>query len=417
MARAKAYLQRISGFSHNARMFLIATTLMYFGWSGTGVLFPLYFPQLGYDAAFLGRVYAVMGLATAVFALPAGWLLSRGRQKPVMLAACILQAAAGLVEVAIPERSIMLFASAAIGAMSGLFAVVQSPFISKNSSGEERAQLFSVTAAAMTVVAVVGGYFAGIAPQLASVLTHSAAESAQSYRLALSVLAVLPALACIPIMAVDETSHGASQTAAAQDSRPAERKLDRRAMIFLAAGCLLLGASSGFIIPYSNLLLKLKAGLSTPAIGTLNAVQNVLITMAILAYPAAEKSLGRVGLISAGHMMCVPFALLMGLAASPLIIVVGFFGRGIIANMVYPAREKFAMEISPHRDREMVSSVQQTCWQFAWALATWGAGYLITARGYGAAFLAGSACYALSAAAYWVGFRHLDKKEVEHRAG
>src|SRR5690242_14711092 len=91
MHEVRDYASAVSLFSHNARMYLVASSLLSTAVAVHTVLYNLYLLDLRYDEALVGQVNGLAALGVALGGLPAGMLYNRWRGRR-----CFLLATAGI---------------------------------------------------------------------------------------------------------------------------------------------------------------------------------------------------------------------------------------------------------------------------------------------------------------------------------
>jgi MFS family permease len=128
------------------------------------VLFNLYLLALGFDIRFIGLRLAVKAIASALIAVPTGFVSDRIGRKVLF----ILGDGVGVVLalIVIHSRSeFVLLAALAIGAFfSNLRHTSEGAFMMENSRPSERVHLFSIASGLLTLSAMVGMLLVGMVP-------------------------------------------------------------------------------------------------------------------------------------------------------------------------------------------------------------------------------------------------------------
>ncbi|MCK4424474.1 MFS transporter, partial [Candidatus Bathyarchaeota archaeon] len=165
ISEGRQYIQRLSMLSRNARLYLVATTLMGLSFGIWGVIFNLYLNlnEVGFEPDFIGNMFAVSAIATGLVALPAGLLCERLGPKRALLIG-VTSNLVSLIQIVALKPSILLFASLASGLIGTIGWVASAPFMMENSQQEERTYLFSVDWTLMVIMGVIGSYAGGIMP-------------------------------------------------------------------------------------------------------------------------------------------------------------------------------------------------------------------------------------------------------------
>ena len=195
--------------SRNARLYLVATTLMGLSFGIWGVIFNLYLNlnEVGFEPDFIGNMFAVSAIATGLVALPAGLLCERLGPKRALLIG-VTSNLVSLIQIVALKPSILLFASLASGLIGTIGWVASAPFMMENSQQEERTYLFSVDWTLMVIMGVIGSYAGGIMPDLFNAFlalpTGAETGSPVGYRITLLISIVLALVAVTPLLFIKE---------------------------------------------------------------------------------------------------------------------------------------------------------------------------------------------------------------------
>jgi MFS family permease len=80
----KDYVEHLRLFPPNARAFLLGSLLLWIGSSMFMLLLNLYFKELGFSEAYIGKVLSIGALASVILAVPMGLILGRFTFKSVL---------------------------------------------------------------------------------------------------------------------------------------------------------------------------------------------------------------------------------------------------------------------------------------------------------------------------------------------
>ena len=143
------YASSFTGFEREARIVLLASvafgTVFRRGWVG----FNLYLTALGSEPAFVGLTGAAWSLAGVLVALPLSMAANRFGRRVTMLTGSVVAAVATACLIFFTGPAALIAGSAAVGAASQTFFVLQSPVLVENSRPEHRTELVSLPAAIM----------------------------------------------------------------------------------------------------------------------------------------------------------------------------------------------------------------------------------------------------------------------------
>ena len=158
------YARSFTGFERDARIFLLASIAFGIVFSLWWVDFNLYLTALGYEPAFIGLAGAAWSLAGVLVALPLSLASNRLGRRLVMVVGAVVAAGSAACLIVFTGPAAIIAGSAAMGAASQAFFVLQSPLLMEHSRPEHRNELFSLQAAIMPATnigaAILGGLVA-----------------------------------------------------------------------------------------------------------------------------------------------------------------------------------------------------------------------------------------------------------------
>ena len=447
------YIRQFGQLQRNARLYLISNAL---GGVSTGillVLYNLYLVSLGYGTDFVGAILFVGTLGAGIAIFPAGVCVDRFGGKLVMIWSSIILGLIGLGQILFRQPVPLLITAFIAGVAGAALLVVNAPFLTANSTQDERTHLFSlnITLSLITTVLgkVLGGalpiWFRGIPwlmaslpPWLSVLLAHSAQP--RSYQLALLFAGLIAGPSLIPLFllssdrpagaqflvsAADLSANAVEQ--ADQSSLSLEtirnglaqlrgwlraawafarsRKLLHNAIFLLIVVQVLIGLGAGLFTPYFNIYFVDHLGASSALFGLIDGRANALTALLTLVAPWLALRLGRIKGIA-----------LTELASIPLMLTIGLTGLLPLAALLYPLRQGlmdmsngvlqvFSMEVVPQRHRGLANSGYQAAYQVAWAITAPIGGLIIARSGYPPIFILAACCYLSAIATLWFNFR------------
>ena len=267
------YRDHLGSFTRNARLFLLAMTILAFGTAAPTLFFNVYLEKTGFDRAFIGGVNSVIQLGGIVMALPAAVLLNRiGRKRAISLALAI-----GLVSWSLSlftQRGALILALQMInGAGTVLFGLAVVPLLAESSSPRERTTLFSVSEGVTTLALFFGSVLFGFVPGWLAALIHSETGSATTYRAALLLSAILRGIGLIPFLFLRQ-SKPTTDPSPAPKTQNGPRHYHPRKLLklktpiwLLCVPYLLVYCGGSLVFPFLALFLKERFAASDSAIG------------------------------------------------------------------------------------------------------------------------------------------------------
>ena len=292
------YARSFTGFERDARIFLLASVAFGTVFSLWWVDFNLYLTALGYEPAFIGLTGAAWSLAGVVVALPLSMASNRLGRRLVMITGSVVAAVATACLIFFTGPAALIAGSAAVGAASQTFFVLQSPVLVENSRPEHRNELFSLQAAIMPATNI-GAALLGALVALVIGSTFGVDSNDPSvYRVLLALMTVAAVLGGIAITRLHDDR---PRKRPATEPRPVEprRKLRERlprpsdpgtfARLLIPNFIIALGA--GQIIPYLNVFIEGKFGLDLTALNFIFAITGLGTVLAMMAQPALALSL------------------------------------------------------------------------------------------------------------------------------
>src|SRR6266446_8469242 len=206
------YVQQFRRFQRNARLYLINNVLSGVTTGILLVLYNLYLASLGYHADFIGAILfaGTIGAGLAIF--PAGACVDRFSGKSILIWSTVLIGLAGVGQILFRQPLPLLISAFIAGVGIAFYFVINAPFLTANSTPEERPHLFSMNNSLGLVTLVLGEVLGGalptwfrtmpwlmapLPPWAASLLASQ--PDPRSYQLALLFAGVIAAPSFIPL--------------------------------------------------------------------------------------------------------------------------------------------------------------------------------------------------------------------------
>ena len=414
---ATTYLQKLRLFNRNVRLFMVNGALFGFSlWGIFGLLTSLYVLRLGFGPDTAGRVFTAGSVTWAVFSLPAGALGRRWGVRRAMIAGMAIIAAS------IVLLPLGVFGSEALqlGWISGtmmlygvgvaVFSTNCTPFLTASTGPEERAHAFSLWMGLPFVTGFAGSLVGGALPQLFSNLLGLPPGHAASFRYTLLIAGLLLVPGVLSLLATREIESDAGQ-AVSQEAGPAPSGL----IGLLAAVYLLWAMGHSVVYMFVNVYLDDGLRVSTPLIGTVWAVGQLLGGFSSLAAPILLAQWGKRRTMALGAvgiaLAIVPLAAIPHWVAAGL----GYVGVAVMMNITTAAFNVFSQEAVAPAWRSMVAGAVTAAQGICYLLAGFGGGYVITGMGYGPLFGMTAVLPVAAAALLWAYFRG-PRGELAHSA-
>lgn len=459
------YARLFGRFQRNARLYLINSAISGVTAGILLVLYNLYLVSLGYGADFVGFVLfaGTIGAGLAIF--PAGVCVDRFSGKAILIWSNLLIGVAGAGQILLRQPVPLLVSGFAAGVGLAFVLVINAPFLTLNSTPEERPRLFSINISLGLVTLVVGEILGGALPAwfrtiwwLMAPLPSWAAKllasqpEARSYQLALLFAGIIAVPSLIPLFMMRGTRpSGAGSGADANNSRvtvgtsgisigqegehsnasvPGQEALEGEASVptlhplnprryeirhlrksllrspffSLMLVYALTGLGAGLFIPYFNIYFVKHLGASSVLFGFIDGGANTITALLTLAGPWLAERLGRVNAVALTRLASLPLLLTIGLTGIlPLAAGLYLFRQGLM-DMAAGVLQVFSMEAVPERYRGLANSSYQAAFQVPWALAAPAGGLIIVHLGYAPIFVLGALCYILTVVTLWVRF-------------
>jgi len=390
MSIFRGYGLQLRRFQTNARLYLLHSFASGFGLGILRLLFNFYVLSLGHDRAFLGLLVALPPIVITAVAIPVGMLGHRIGYRSVLIGGAALMIASLLgISVSTGVIGLVLF-SAARGLSRTLLQVSSAPFMAENSESSERTHLFSVQFATRTLASFFGFLLAGVLPTLFARLLTVGVEDPTAYRASLWVGAGLFALSILPLLRMKSLA-----TPNRTEPRPSLREMFRPPgqLIRLFLPQVVIGFGAGALVPFLNVFLKAKFGLSDAFIGLLFALQSVVMAAATLVGPLLAERLKRVRAVVLVQLLSIPFLILLGYAPLVSLSGVGFLARASLMNMANPLYTAFAMDAVKPERRPTASALMQMSWQGTRGVSALVSGQIQEGPGFSALFPITIGCY------------------------
>jgi len=461
MALFIAYIREFGRFQRNAQLYLISNTLSGVSAGILLVLYNLYLVSLGYKTDFIGLVLFAGTLGAGIAIFPAGVCIDRIGGKMVLIATTLLFGVVGAAQILFRQPNFLLASGFIAGIITAFYLVVNAPYLTANSTPEERSHLFSLNIVVQLGTMVLGEVLGGSLPQwLRSISLLMAPlplqiqwllatqSNARSYQLALLSAGLIAVPSLIPLFLLsddrpqrsDAREHPSHTTAHRERIRVWEgRPRSRIRGLMKAAGALvwfkgigksgrdksgpymraliatpffalllawiLVGLGAGLFIPYFNVYFVQHLGASPALFGLIDGGANGINALLTLAAPLVAMRLGKINTVVFTRLLSIPLLLIIGFTSVlPLAALIYLFRQGTM-DMAVGVFQVYSMEAVPEQRRGVANSSYQAAMQVSWAATTPLGGLLIVHVGYTPVFVGGAVLYLLAIILLWLRFR------------
>ena len=441
------YIQQFKHFQRNARLFLISNVLSGVTAGILLVLYNLYLISLGYHADFVGVVLFVGTIGAGLAIFPAGACIDRFSGKIILISSSTLIGIAGAGQILFRQPLPLLISSFIVGVGLAFLLVITAPFLTLNSTPEERPHLFSMNISLSLITLVLGEVIGGVLPiwfqsipWLMAPLPYSVSSllaiqpDARSYQLALLFAGVIALPSFIPLFMMSNvrpprrTNHMSSlqlspkntasempvysRGASSRSPLPAFLSYTisliniflHSAFFFLVLVYVLTGFGAGLFIPYFNIYFVQHLNASPALFGLIDGAANAITALLTLTAPRLAKRVGKINAITLTRLASIPLLLTIGLTSIlPLAAFFYLFRQGTM-DMSAGILQVFSMESVAEKHRGLANSSYQAAFQVPWAVAAPIGGLIIVHFGYPPIFLLGAFFYILTIIILWARF-------------
>ncbi len=424
------YVQAFGRFQRNAQLYLIYNALSGVSAGILLVLYNLYLVSLGYKTDFIGLVLfsGTLGAGLAIF--PAGLCIDRFGGKIVLITMTLLFGVIGAGQILFRQPLPLLASGFVAGVLTAFFLVVNAPYLTANSTVEERPHLFSLNIVMQLGTIVLGEVLGGALPQELRMVSWLMAplppqihwllasqSVARSYQLSLLGAGLIAVPCLIPLFlmsdgrkpregVINQTRTGVLQFKKWYKIFILTRPLTLIKTPFsaLLLAWILVGLGAGLFIPYFNVYFVQHLGASSALFGLIDGGANGINALLTLVAPLLAMRFGKINTVVLTRLVSIPLLLTIGFTGLvPLAALLYLFRQGAM-DMSNGVFQVYSMEAVPEQRRGVANSSYQAAMQVSWAATTPLGGLLIAHVGYTPVFIGGAVLYVLAIALLWLRF-------------
>lgn len=399
------YLDRLSAFHPNARLYLLSAMLTGAAFGVYRLLFNFYVLSLGYDEVLLGNLITANSLTALLVALPMGYLADILGRKNSLLISGGVTALAVLVMVWLPSAGMFIAMSVLIGAAQSLGMVTMGPFLMENSGEKERTYLFSMSMGLQMIAASVGNWIGGYLPTWMGEAVAASPTSTAAYGASLVVIGIMAGIGSLPLFLLrTPRSEGGGRSVFAPLSYFAKHY---RLLGKLILPMLTISIGAGMIMPFMNIFFRNVHQQSDASIGTMFAFGSLAMGIGLLIAPPLADRFGKIQVVMLTQGLSIPFLVALGFAPWFVVSAGAYYIRLALMNMSGPVYQTFVMEEVEQSARATVASLGSMANNFGWAFSPTISGWLQVDYGFGPPFLITIGLYTLSVFLYWLFFMRI----------
>jgi MFS family permease len=404
----RAYGRSIAGLSRNAKLYLSCSLLRAAALAVFELFFNLYLLSMGFDATFIGVANTLLGIASIASSLPAGLIADRIGRKRAMLVglAGLLITHLGITIVRQGWAIVGFFVL--YGMLSPLLYASVAPFLTENSTAQERAILFTLDSSLMNLawsISTIGG---GYLPGLFAGLLNVGTESTIAYRMVLLLGAVGLSVSFVPLLLIRERPTPGPQVRAVRHLR---RRFSNPALLVkLVIPRLFFSFGAGLFFPFLTLFFKHRFDVLDATLGWIVGVTSAIAVPTMLVGGAVAERLGKIRTAFLSRLISTPLLLFIGLAPSLPVAVAAHWIRGGFMRLGQPLYISYAMERLEERERATGSSLLRIGWDAGWSLGPLVGGLVQGLAGYTPLILSTTVLYAVGLTLIYLFFDPLGRK-------
>ena len=405
----QGYLDRLRGFSTNAKLYVASSALGAMSVGISGVVFNLYMLEAGFTEDFIGCFLSISMFAAGAVALLAGMVTDRSSRRHTVVFADIVSTMALVLQYTQKEPLLLIGSQVFAGVSVVFHGVAMTPYIAGLTTDSERAHLFSV-AGGFSLIAVftgniAGGLLPGIVMSAPEVVTL---EQAYRLTLLLSIVPLVLSTGLVVLMPPDT-----AQVRAQPYGFNHVQNWDFIGKYTIVTATVGLGA--GMIVVFFNIFFKGAFGLDESTIGLIFGVNTVVLAIGNFVAPALSDRLGKVRTVVVTEMLSVPFLLMLSWAPTLWWAVLAYVSRTALMNMAGPVSSAFFMERLDQEERATAIGVVRTGDSIARGVAANIGGLILASGLYRLPYVLVSGLYVLAIVMFYA-FFHEEDEELRARS-
>jgi MFS family permease len=345
------------------------------------ILLPSYLTALGFNGTHIGIILFGTLFGSALVTLWAGLVAPRIGCRRLLLGACMLMLATGLL-FSYLRTFWPLFLVAFIGTLNpsagdvSLFLPLEQAALAETVTTRDLTRIFAIYNVAGALAGAFGALFSGLPALAAARLEISTMAAQRCVFIIYSAIALIAAVMYRSLSVKVEVEPSLIRTGPLNKSRTIVMRL---------AAVFSLDAFSGGLIVQSLLALWLFRRFSMPveAVGMFFFAANLLGSMSQFVSSALAARIGRIRTMVYTHLPSNGFLLLAALMPNAVLTIVFLLLRSSLSQMDVPARQSYVMAMVPPEERATAASVTNVPRSLASALGPIPAGRMLDLSTFG----------------------------------
>jgi MFS family permease len=441
----RQFIEYFRHFQPNVRWYLLQSALVGIAAGAFILLYPLYLSELGYRIELIGLVLFFNPLGAGVAMIPAGWCVDRISHKAILIWSSAVLALAVLGQILFRDLVLLCISAFVLGIGLSFQYVLNAPFLTKNSTPDERAHLFSLNIVLILATAVLGQLLGGTLPPVLaqwlqlretpfSMFSYlswllAAAPLARSYQIVLLSSVIIALISFIPLflMTADRPTNTRSEQQSSrflheiwrrprknvkenQDATDSGitlsfwsrlRRFPLSPLGIMTGSYALTGIGNGLLLPYVGLFFVEHLGANSALFGLVRGSSDAVLAFGTLLAPLMVMRIGRLNTIVVTSLLALPVLLSAGIFPLLLLAALLYPLFLVLWNMPNGILQLFGMEVVPAKLQGRANSSYLIAAQVASTAATPIGGLLISRLGYTSVFLITTGLYFLSTVLIW----------------
>ncbi len=403
----RAYCSYFQQLSRNVKFFLFGNAIQGMGLSIYSLLFNLYLKEIGFGESSIGGLISTTSLGISLMAIPAALIIEKFHVKHLVVTGLLCSSFFYWLQIFnVDEASLFTFGLLA-SMFLALYNISVSPFYLRNSSPEQRVQLFTMNSSMNMGAHLIGYLIGGYLPDLISWLSPISSRI-DVFRISIMVAIGIIFSASLLFTRIERVPIPKIKKKMFEGLR--EKEWNILARLILPKLCFAFGG--GLIVPFMNLYLKEKFQLSTELIGMAYAILQFFIFAGIFITPILIQKTTHLRFIILTALFSIPFMIAMGLTGNISLVLSCFFMRGMLMNMSSPITSMFEMEHVREKECVFASAIILFFYHLVYTTSTRLGGYLIESYSFKPTFYLAGAFYAVAIILYYRFFKKEDEVKI-----
>lgn len=336
----------------------------------------IYLKEKGYGETFVGNIYSIQTMSTALGSIISAYLLEKiGRKKSFLFGLlCIFLGTSTIVVV---ESKIIINLMAILcGFGFSVQLTGEALFLTENAKVENRVLVLSLNFALKNIGMVFGNLLGGIS----STMLKNYFETIMSLQIVIVSSAALALLSMFFVFTMKEEENFISRNII-DCIKSYKNILNKRVLLFMIYNSTI-GFGAGMVVPFFSIYLKYSMSITDSLVGSILSFAQFGCVIGGFIIPFISKKIGRAKSIVLCQVLSIPFLLSIAFPQGLILIYISFFMRSTLMNMAQPLIQNLSMELVNKTDRANLSSFFSLSSNFMRALGILSGGYIMEIYSY-----------------------------------